>query len=240
MKAWRIVFLQRHDSMRVHREETNEMGQKFSSIEEGIEAIAAGHAVIVVDSEERENEGDFIAAAETITPQLIDFMVRQGRGQLCVPILPEVAARLELTLMVEGTDETAPKFTIPIDHHSCGTGISPLSRAISIQYMLDPEARPEHFVRPGHIFPLIARPGGVLQRTGHTEAAIDLTRLAGRTPTGVLCEICSRDGMHMASRDELLEMAHEFGIPIITIDALVEFRGRESIPPMTACARSSA
>lgn len=204
------------------------MSRQFSTVEEGIEAIAAGRAVIVLDSEERENEGDFVAAAETITPQLIDFMVRQGRGQLCVPVLPDVAARLNLTLMVEDTDDTAPRFAIPIDHRSCGTGISPLARAISIQFMLEPESRAEDFVRPGHIFPLIARSGGVLQRTGHTEAAVDLARLAGRAAAGVLCEICSRDGMNMANRDELLEMAAEFRIPIITVDALVELRRRES------------
>lgn len=204
------------------------MGRQFSSVEEGIEAVAAGRAVIVLDSEERENEGDFVAAAETITPQLIDFMVRQGRGQLCVPVLPDVAARLDLKLMVDGNDDSAPRFTIPIDHRSCGTGISPLARAISIQFMLEPEARAEDFVRPGHIFPLIARPGGVLQRTGHTEAAVDLARLAGRTPAGVLCEICSRDGMNMANRDELMGIAAEFNIPIITVDALVEFRRSEA------------
>lgn len=200
------------------------MGRQFSSVEEGIGAVAAGRAVIVVDSEDRENEGDFIAAAETITPQLIDFMVCQGRGQLCVPVLPEIQQRLDLKLMVEGTDDMAPKFAVPIDHRSCGTGISPLARAISIQFMLEPEARPEDFVRPGHIFPLIARPGGVLQRTGHTEAAVDLARLAGRTPAGVLCEICSRDGMNMANRDELMDIASLFNIPIITVDALVEYR----------------
>ena len=204
------------------------MGRQFSSVEEGIEAIAAGRAVIVVDSEDRENEGDFIAAAETITPQLIDFMVRQGRGQLCVPVLPEVQERLDLKLMVEGTDDMAPKFAIPIDHRSCGTGISPLARAISIQFMLEPEAGPDDFLRPGHICPLIARPGGVLQRTGHTEAAVDLARLAGRTPAGVLCEICSRDGMNMANRDELMDMASLFNIPILTVEALVEYRRGET------------
>lgn len=210
------------------------MSRQFSSIEEGIEAIAAGGAVIVLDSEHRENEGDFIAAAETITPDLINFMVREGRGQLCVPVMPEVATQLDLTLMVEKTDDSAPQFTIPIDHLSCGTGISPLARAISIQYMLQPESRGEDFLRPGHVFPLIARPGGVLQRTGHTEAAVDLARMAGRTPAGVLCEICSRDGKHMATRDELMEMASEFRIPIITVDALVELRQRET-PTVAAC-----
>lgn len=223
-----------------NRKETIKMARKFSSVEEGIEAIAAGRAVIVVDSEDRENEGDFIAAAETITPQLIDFMVREGRGQLCVPVLPDVATRLDLRLMVESTDDTAPRFAIPVDHRSCGTGISPLARAISIQFMLEPETRPEDFVRPGHIFPLIARPDGVLQRTGHTEAAVDLARLAGRTPAGVLCEICSRDGMSMANRDELMGMAAQFDIPILTVDALVEFRGSESPKAASLCAPLSA
>ena len=204
------------------------MSPRFSTVEEGIEAIAAGRAAIVLDSESRENEGDFIASAELITPQLINFMVREGRGQLCVPVLPEVAARLDLTLMVPTSDDSAPQFTIPIDHASCGTGISPLARAISIQFMLSPESKAEDFVRPGHIFPLIARPGGVLQRTGHTEAAVDLARLAGLTPAGVLCEICSRDGRHMATRDELMALATEYRIPILTVDALVEYRRCET------------
>jgi 3,4-dihydroxy 2-butanone 4-phosphate synthase / GTP cyclohydrolase II len=200
------------------------MGRKFSSLEQGIDAIAAGRAVIVVDSEDRENEGDFVAAAETISPRLIDFMVRQGGGQLCVPVMPAVASQLDLKLMVPDTVDSSPRFAIPIDHHSCGTGISALARAISIQFMLDPESRPEDFVRPGHIFPLIARPGGVLQRTGHTEAAVDLAALAGLAPAGVLCEVCSRDGLNMATRDELMDIAAEFDLPIITIDALVEYR----------------
>lgn len=204
------------------------MNRQFSTVEEGIDAIAAGSAVIVLDSESRENEGDFIAAAELITPQLINFMVCEGRGQLCVPVLPDIATRLDLTLMVGNSNDSAPQFTIPIDHHSCGTGISPLARAISIQFMLSSESKGEDFVRPGHIFPLIARPGGVLQRTGHTEAAVDLARLAGLAPAGVLCEICSRDGRNMATRDELMDMAREFQIPIITVDALVEFRRNES------------
>lgn len=215
------------------------MGRQFSSLEQGIEAIAAGRAVIVVDSEDRENEGDFVAAAETISPQLIDFMVRQGCGQLCVPVMPSVAQQLDLQLMVAGTDESSPKFTIPIDHRSCGTGISALARAISIQFMLDPESRPEDFIRPGHIFPLIARPEGVLQRTGHTEAAVDLAALAGLTPAGVLCEVCSRDGRNMATRDELMDIAAEFKLPIITIDALVEYRRSQAPTTVTSTAAAA-
>lgn len=202
---------------------------RFSRVEEGVESLAAGRVIIVVDSEDRENEGDFVAAAELITPETIYFMAQQGCGQLCVPVLPEVAERLELKPMVDkSVDPNAPRFTIPIDHRSCASGISPLERAVSIQFMLDAESQADDFLRPGHIFPLIARPEGVLQRTGHTEAAVDLTRLAGLTPAGVLCEVCSRDRRRMATRDELFEIADEFKLVVITIDELVEFRRRES------------
>jgi 3,4-dihydroxy 2-butanone 4-phosphate synthase / GTP cyclohydrolase II len=201
------------------------MRRKFARVEEAIEALAAGRVTIVVDSEDRENEGDFVAAAEAITPQTIHLMVSEGRGQLCMPVMPELAQRLQLTPMVpDNGDDTAPRFTVPVDHRKCSTGISPLERAFTIRAMLDPANRAEDFVRPGHIFPLVARPEGVLRRTGHTEAAVDLARLADLQPAGVLCEICSRDGLNMARRDELMELAAELQMPIVTIDDLVEFR----------------
>jgi 3,4-dihydroxy 2-butanone 4-phosphate synthase/GTP cyclohydrolase II len=184
--------------------------------------------VIVVDSEDREDEGDLVAAAEAVTPQMIHFMISVGRGQLCMPVLPELAQRLQLAPMVpERPDQAAPRFAVPVDHITCRSGISPWERAYTMQRMLEPRSRPEDFTRPGHVFPLIARPEGVLRRTGHTEAAVDLARLAGLTPAGVLCEVCSRDGYHMADRSELAELAAEFRLPMITIDELVEFRRRE-------------
>lgn len=199
------------------------MTHRFSPVQDAIDAIAAGRIVIVVDSEDRENEGDFVAAAETITPQMIHFMISEGRGQLCMPVLPDLARRLNLTPMIdEPGDESLPRFAVPVDHRQCRTGMSPLERAFSIRSMVAPDSCADDFVRPGHIFPLIARPEGVLARTGHTEAAIDLARLAGRSPAGVLCEVCSRDGLNMALRDELLDLAARFEMPIITIDDLAE------------------
>ena len=203
----------------------------FATIEKAVHAIAAGRVVIVVDSEDREDEGDFVVAAEAITPEIIHFLISQGRGQLCMPVLPDLAERLRLEPMVkERPDESAPCFAIPVDHVTCKTGISPWERAYTIRAMLDPTSRADDFLRPGHIFPLIARPEGVLRRTGHTEAAVDLARLAGLTPAGVLCEICSRDGLHMADRQELFALAKEFRLPIVAIDELVEHRRAERTP----------
>ncbi|MBI3469018.1 MAG: 3,4-dihydroxy-2-butanone-4-phosphate synthase [Planctomycetes bacterium] len=203
--------------------------QRYSSVEEAVEAIADGRIVIVVDAEDRENEGDFVAAAEKIAPQVIHFMITHGRGQLCMPLLPPTARRLDLTPMVPQKTLALPRFTIPVDHRRCRTGISPEERALTIRAIVDPNTGPEDFVRPGHVFPLIAQTRGVLRRVGHTEAAVDLARLAGLTPAGVLCEICSRDGLHMASGPELQELASQFGMPIITIGHLVAFR-RRSLP----------
>jgi 3,4-dihydroxy 2-butanone 4-phosphate synthase/GTP cyclohydrolase II len=158
-------------------------------------------------------------------------MITVGRGQLCVPVSTDVARRLQLTPMVPNAPLAGvPRFTIPIDHRTCSTGVSPLERANTIQAMLDPQSGPADFVRPGHVFPLVACAGGVLERTGHTETAVELTQLAGLAPAGVLCEICSRDGRNMALRDELFEIAAEYGLPIVTIDALVDFRRRDAGP----------
>jgi 3,4-dihydroxy 2-butanone 4-phosphate synthase/GTP cyclohydrolase II len=198
----------------------------YSSVEAAIEALADGRLVIVVDSEDRENEGDFLAAAETITPQTIHFMTSQGRGHLCMPVSPQIAQRLSLTPMVPRRTLTMPCFTVPVDHCQCKTGISPAERVMTIRAMVDSSSRPGDFVRPGHTFPLIAQEEGVFRRQGHTEAAVDLARLAGFAPAGVLCEICSRDGLHMAYGEELMELAQEFHLPIVSIDSLLEFQLR--------------
>ena len=201
---------------------------RFSRIEDGLDALALGLPIIVLDSEERENEGDFVVAAEKITPQLVHFLITHGRGQVCMPITSETARRLDLQPMVPGRGIDMPNFTMPIDHGNCKTGISPFERAATIQAIADEGSRAGDFVRPGHMFPLVARDGGVLARQGHTEASIDLVRMAGLKPAAVLCEICSCDGMHMARCDELLRLSAECHIPIVTIDNLIEVRQREA------------
>jgi 3,4-dihydroxy 2-butanone 4-phosphate synthase/GTP cyclohydrolase II len=200
---------------------------RFARIEDGLEALALGLPVIVLDSEERENEGDFVIAAEKITPQLVHFLITHGRGQVCMPVTRETACRLGFEPMVLGRGLETPNFTVPIDHASCKTGISPFERCATIQAIVNEESRPEDFIRPGHMFPLVARDGGVLARPGHTEASIDLVRMAGLKPAAVLCEICSSDGLHMARCDELLDLAADCHIPIVTIDHLIELRQRE-------------
>ena len=196
----------------------------YVSVEEAVEALAAGRVLIAVDSEDRENEGDFLAAAEMITPEIIHFMITHARGHLCMPIAPEIAQRLDLAPLFPQEDPTTPCFAMPVDHSRCKTGISPLERASTVREIVEPSSRPSDFARPGHIFPLIAQEQGLLRRQGHTEAAVDLTRMAGLAPAGVLCEICSHDGLHMADGWELQAIAEEFRLPMITIDALVDFR----------------
>jgi 3,4-dihydroxy 2-butanone 4-phosphate synthase/GTP cyclohydrolase II len=201
------------------------MSYEFSKIEDALQAMAEGRVVIVVDDEERENEGDFIAAADRITPETIDFMITHGRGQLCMPITRDVARRLELHPMV--AQNTAPHgtpYTISVDHTSCRTGISATERARTIRAIVDPSTKPADLVRPGHLPCLIAREGGVLRRAGHTEAAVDLARLAGMTPAGVLIEIL--DGVEVASREKLHEIANQFHVPIISIELLISYRRR--------------
>lgn len=200
------------------------MLHRLSTIEAAIKAIAAGRLVIVMDAEDRENEGDFICAAEKITPELVNFMITHGRGQLCMPILPEIAERLELPPIVK--DNTAPlgtAFTVPVDHRSCRTGVTAPERARTIREILNPAGRPSDFVRPGHLYPLVAKEGGVLRRAGHTEAAVDLARLAGLKPAGVLIEILGADG-DRATREELYELARKFDLEIITIEELIRYR----------------
>lgn len=196
----------------------------FSTIEAAVEAIARGEVIIVVDAEDRENEGDFVCAAEKATPELINFMITHGRGQVCVPVLPEVCERLKLPMMVE--TNTAPlgtAFTVPIDHRSNKTGITAQERAATVAAIVDPNSKATDFVRPGHLFPLRAREGGVLRRAGHTEAAIDLARLAALQPAGVLCEILDEGG-NRADRDTLFRLAKEFKLEIITIEQLLRHR----------------
>lgn len=200
------------------------MADEYSSIEAVVEAIARGEVVIVVDAEDRENEGDFVCAAEMVTPEIINFMITHGRGQVCIPILPDVCERLKLSMMVE--TNTAPHgtaFTVPIDHRSNRTGITAQERAATVAAVIDPKSTAGDFVRPGHMFPLLAREGGVLRRAGHTEAAVDLARLANVFPAGVLCEILDTDG-NRAGSAALFRLAREFNLQIITIEQLIRYR----------------
>ena len=202
------------------------MSRQLSSIEAAVKAIAAGKLVIVMDDEYRENEGDFIGAAEKVTPDLVNFMITHGRGQLCMLILPEVAERLKLPPIVQ--DNTAPfktAFTVPVDHVSGRTGVTAPERAKTIQEILNPRSKPTDFARPGHLYPLVAKEGGVLRRAGHTECAVDLARLAGLKPAGVLIEILGASG-DRATPDELFALAKEFGLEIITIEELIRYRRR--------------
>src|SRR6185437_9189863 len=200
------------------------MPSEFSKVEDALEAIAQGRVVIVVDDEQRENEGDFIAAAERVTPATIEFMITHGRGQLCMPIMPDLADRLDLRPMVERN--TAPHrtpFTVPVDHVSCRTGISAEERARTVRAIIDPTTVPSDLVRPGHLFPLVAKEGGVLRRAGHTEAAVDLARLADLPPAGVLCEILDDHG-DRAGRKFLFALAAKYELHIISIEELIRYR----------------
>lgn len=198
----------------------------FSSIEEGIEDIRAGKMVIVVDDEDRENEGDLVMAAEKVTPEAINFMVTFGRGLVCMPLTAERVKELDLPLMVtENTEAMRTAFTVSIDAKEVTTGISAYERALTVKKAVDPGARAEDFNRPGHIFPLRARDGGVLKRAGHTEAAVDLARLAGLYPAGVICEIMNDDGT-MARVPQLMRFAKEHGLKVITIADLIKYRLR--------------
>ncbi|MED0675047.1 bifunctional 3,4-dihydroxy-2-butanone-4-phosphate synthase/GTP cyclohydrolase II [Aneurinibacillus thermoaerophilus] len=198
----------------------------FHSIEEAIQDLKNGKPVIVVDDEDRENEGDFIALAEKTDAAMINFMVTYGRGLVCVPITEERAAELKLELMVDrNTDAYGTAFTVSIDEKTTTTGISAHERAQTVQALLDPASKPEDFRRPGHIFPLIARKGGVLRRAGHTEAAVDLARLCGAYPAGVICEIMNEDGT-MARVPDLVRIAAKHGLKMITIEELIRYRMR--------------
>ncbi|GAB5557562.1 MAG: 3,4-dihydroxy-2-butanone-4-phosphate synthase [Schleiferiaceae bacterium] len=203
-----------------------EISRKLNSIEEAIEDLKNGRVVIVVDDEDRENEGDFVAAAEKVTPEMINFMATHGRGLICAPIIESRATELELDLMVtKNTDPHHTQFTVSVDKigDGCTTGISASDRAKTVLSLVDPKTQPSDLARPGHIFPLKAKPGGVLRRTGHTEAAIDLARLAGCEPAGVIVEIMNEDGT-MARLPQLFEIADQFDLKIISIEDLVAYR----------------
>ena len=201
---------------------------KFHSIESAIEDIRKGKVVIVVDDQDRENEGDFITAANNVTPEIINFMATHGRGLICAPLVEDRCEELGLSLMV--TDNTAvhqTPFTVSVDlkGHGCTTGISAHDRAKTILALIDPKIKPEEFGKPGHIFPLKAKKEGVLRRTGHTEASIDLARLAGFKPAGVLVEIMDEDGT-MARLPQLASISKKFNLKLITIEDLVAYRMR--------------
>lgn len=199
----------------------------FNTIEEGIADIRAGKMVIVVDDEDRENEGDVVVAAEKATPEIINFMATHARGLICVPMEGKRLDALDIKQMVSNnTDNHETAFTVSVDHLTTTTGISAHERAATIAALIDPNSITSDFRRPGHIFPLRYREGGVLRRAGHTEGSIDLARLAGLYPAAAICEIMSSDG-NMARVPELIEFAREFGLKIITIADLIEYRRRK-------------
>ncbi|MDY5839958.1 MAG: bifunctional 3,4-dihydroxy-2-butanone-4-phosphate synthase/GTP cyclohydrolase II [Corynebacterium camporealensis] len=199
---------------------------RFDSIEQAVADIAAGKAVVVVDNEDRENEGDLIFAAEKATPELVAFMVRYSSGYICTPLLPEDCERLHLPpMMAINEDVRSTAYTVTVDAATGTTGISAASRAETMRRLANPSSTEADFTRPGHVVPLCARPGGVLERDGHTEASIDLARLAGLRPAGVLCEIVSEeDPTDMARSPELRRFADEHGLSMISIDQLIEWR----------------
>lgn len=199
---------------------------KFNTIEEAIEEIRQGRMLVVVDDEDRENEGDLVMAAEKVTPEAINFMAGYGRGLICLPVIGKRLDELELPDMVpHNTDTHNTAFTISVDAKNTTTGISAHERAATVQAVINPETRPSDLRRPGHIFPLRAKEGGVLRRAGHTEAAVDLARLAGLYPAGVICEIMKEDGT-MARVPELLEFVRKHNLKIITIADLIQYRRR--------------
>ena len=199
----------------------------FSTIEDAILDIKKGNMVIVIDDEDRENEGDLLMAAEKVTPDAINFMAKFGRGLICMPIKEEIAKRLNINPMVEkNTDNHETAFTVSIDHADTETGISAFERANTIKKVIDNNSKDIDFRRPGHVFPLISKDGGVLKRIGHTEAATDLAKLAGFKEAGVICEIMSDNGT-MARTEELLEFGQKQGLKVITIADLVIYRRKK-------------
>ena len=206
--------------------ENNQYSIKLDNIQEAIDDIREGKVIIVVDDIDRENEGDFLAAAEKVTPEMINFMATHGRGLICAPLTEQRCNELKLEMMVgNNTDPMETAFTISVDLRGKGvtTGISAADRAKTIRSLIDPETRPHDLNRPGHIFPLKAKEGGVLRRTGHTEAAIDFARLAGFEPAGVIVEIMNEDGT-MARLPQLLEVAKKFDLKVVSIEDLVAYR----------------
>jgi 3,4-dihydroxy 2-butanone 4-phosphate synthase/GTP cyclohydrolase II len=202
------------------------MDIKLNTIEEAIEEIQQGRVIIVVDDEERENEGDFLTAARNVTPEIINFMATHGRGLICAPLVEDRCDELGLDLMVRSNSATyETPFTVSVDlnGHGCTTGISASDRSKTIQALINPSTHPDELGKPGHIFPLRAKKGGVLRRAGHTEAAIDLSRLAGFEPAGVIVEILNEDGT-MARLPQLMEIAQKFDLKIVSIEDLIEYR----------------
>lgn len=196
----------------------------FYKVEQALEDLKQGKAVIVIDDEDRENEGDFIALAEHATPEIINLMATEGRGLICVPVTEGLAKKLEVGLMTdENTDEYGTAFTISVDHKDTTTGISAFERSHTILSLINEDAQPSDFKRPGHVFPLIAKDGGVLERSGHTEAAVDLAKLAGSAPAGVICEIMNADGT-MARVPDLVKVAERLGMGILTIKDLIAYQ----------------
>ena len=199
----------------------------LQTIEQAIAAIKAGGMIIVVDDEDRENEGDFICAAQTITPEQVDFMLRVGRGTLCVPLTADSASRLKLRPVVDESSNTAPNktaFLRGVDHVTAGTGVSAENRARTIRALANPQCTADELLQPGHVNPLQSLDGGVLRRAGHTEATIDLMRLAGMQPVGALIEICSQTSHGMAGMEELQQIAEQYDIPMISIEELIRYR----------------
>ncbi|MFC5531693.1 bifunctional 3,4-dihydroxy-2-butanone-4-phosphate synthase/GTP cyclohydrolase II [Cohnella yongneupensis] len=204
-----------------------EQQKPFNAIEEAIYDLIRGKAIIVVDDEDRENEGDLIALAEKATPEVINFMITEGRGLVCVPITQERAEALDLPPMVShNTDYHGTAFTVSVDHISTTTGISAHERAATVHALIDPNAKPHDFRRPGHIFPLIAKKGGVLRRAGHTEAAVDLARMCGSAPSAVICEVIKEDGT-MARLPDLIQFAEQHDLKLITIKDLIRYRNEK-------------
>jgi len=198
----------------------------FNTIEEAIKDLKEGKVIIVVDDEDRENEGDFIALADKVTPETVNFMIKEGRGLVCAPISEELAKELNLPQMVQhNTDNHGTAFTVSIDHVDTTTGISAHERAKTVLAMIDSSSKPTDFRRPGHIFPLVAKKGGVLRRAGHTEAAVDLARIAGSYPTGVICEVINEDGT-MARVPDLLKIKEKHNLKLITIAELINYRNK--------------
>ncbi len=203
------------------------MSELFNSIEEALEDLQQGKVIIVCDDEDRENEGDFVALAEKATPAVVNFMATHGRGLICVPVQEELAEKLDLVPMVNhNTDSHGTAFTVSIDHKSTTTGISAFERSTTILELLSPTSKAGDFKRPGHIFPLVAKKGGVLRRAGHTEAAVDLALMSGSYPAGVICEIMNEDGS-MARVPELRKIADKFDLKMITIKDMIQYRNRK-------------
>lgn len=207
--------------------QTHTLKSDYDSIDTALAALRAGKLVIVVDAADRENEGDLIGSAEHMTAEQVTFMLRYGAGVLCVPLTADEADRLRLAPIVDSTANNAPNrthFLTPVDHINAGSGVSAENRARTIRALAEPKSVHQDFVKPGHISPLLAKDGGVLRRAGHTEATVDLMRMAGLQPVGVLIEILSQKSSGMADRTELRELARQFDLPMITIEDLIRYR----------------